>query len=285
MLGERCRPKQPLPLPKLELSSLDSVIVSLKTNEEKTLKKTKLEKLNQKLVSNPQNYMESFRKNIDTMMDLKNFTLKELSEKADMPFETLKGFLYGDAKDCKLSTAVKLAKTLGISVSELVGCGTIDEEMVECIQIYRSLPDNYKELARWHLKDLQFDLSKRTYKRSVRVMLPECASNGNLKKTQEFVTMDVSNIGEELFHRVFMGIKIPCDHYLPTFMRDSVLLIANDRNPLRGEKTVICVNGNLAITNRVIENGVAKHYGIRDGLYRADENECVEVLGYIAKVL
>lgn len=273
------------PLPELELSNEDSVSVTLKTNEEKTLKTKKAQKFEPKLVSNPQNYMESFRQNIDTMMTAKDLTLKELSERADMPFETLKGFIYGDAKDCKLSTAVKLARTLGVSVSELVGCGTIDEDMLECMQIYRSLPENYKEMAKWHLKDLQFDVLKPNYKKSVRVMLPVCASNGNLKKTQDFFSLDVSNIGEELFHRVFMGIKIPCNHYLPLYMRDAILLIANDRTPLRGEKTVITVNGNLVITNRVIENGVVKHYGARDGIYRADENEQLEVLGYIAKVL
>ena len=73
------------------------------------------------LVSNPQNYVDSFRKNIFTLMDAYDCTLKELSEKADMPYETLKSFLYGDSKDCKLSTAVKISRAFNLSIDEIVG--------------------------------------------------------------------------------------------------------------------------------------------------------------------
>lgn len=253
--------------------------------EENILKNKKEKKLHEKLVSNPQNYIESFRQNIDTMMDVRGFTLKELSERADMPFETLKGFIYGDTKDCKLSTAVKLARAFGISASELVGCGTIDEDLMECIQIYRSLPHKYREMVKWHLKDLQFDHEKHMNKKTVRVMLPVCSSNGNLKKTNDYITYDASIIGDELYHRVFMGIQIPCNHYLPHYMRESILLLANDRSAFKSENTVISINGNLVITKRIIENGAVKYYGIRDGIFHADDDESVEVIGYIAKVI
>ena len=78
----------------------------------------KLKKLSLKLVSNPDDWMSSFRKNIDMYISEKDITIRELSEVADINFETLKSFIYGDAKDCKLSTAIKLAKALHISIDE-----------------------------------------------------------------------------------------------------------------------------------------------------------------------
>ena len=62
------------------------------------------------LVSNPTNFVDSFRKNTFYLLEFRDLSIRELAEKADMPFETLKSFLYGNSKDCKLSTAVKIAK-------------------------------------------------------------------------------------------------------------------------------------------------------------------------------
>ena len=46
-------------------------------------------------------------------------TIKDISEESSIPFSTLNTFLYGNSKDIKLSTAVKLAKALNVSIDEL----------------------------------------------------------------------------------------------------------------------------------------------------------------------
>ena len=86
-------------------------------------KKTK--KIDKNMVSNPTNYIDSFRHNIFQAMEEQDLSLRELSELADMPFETLKSFLYGNSKDCKLSTAVKLSRAFNVSIDELVGAETM----------------------------------------------------------------------------------------------------------------------------------------------------------------
>lgn len=82
----------------------------------------KLKKLSHNLLTNRNNYMESFRKNIDMYLEQKDVTLRELSEQANIPAGTLSSLLYSSQKDCKLSTAVSLARVLGISIDEVNRC-------------------------------------------------------------------------------------------------------------------------------------------------------------------
>lgn len=232
------------------------------------------------------NYINELRHNIDRLMDEQDLTIKELAEKSDMPFETLKNFLYDkEAKDCRLSTVIKLAKAFNMGLDELVGMGTYSDDTLECIGMYRKLPANARSFVKWHLKDQTFLHSKHVGRRIINVMLPLCSSNGNLKKTNEFEQIDITDIGEEIVHKVFFGIRIPCDHFLPHYMQGDILLVANDRDPFKDEKTLVSINGNLVITKRIVENGISNYYGIRDGFFRGSEPDRVQVIGYIAKVI
>ena len=116
-------------------------------------------------------------------------------------------------------------------------------------------------------------------------MNPLCAHNGNLKKTGDYDKLDISELNEELYHKVFFGIKIPCEHYLPYYMQNDILLIANDREAMKGENTVIMIGDNICITNRVKENGKVRYYGLRDNMLHAKDLDTVQVVGYIAKVI
>ena len=106
-----------------------------------------------------------------------------------------------------------------------------------------------------------------------------------MKMTNDYEIMDITHLGDELTYKIFLGIKIPCLHYLPHYTQGDVLLIANDRDAMKGENTIIEINGNLAITNRVMENGVEKYYGLRDGKPRLLDSQQTEVLGYVAKII
>ena len=233
-----------------------------------------------------ENYITEFRHNIDREMEQRGWTIRETAEKSDMTFETLKNFLYDkDAKDCRLSTVIKFARAFDMSLDELVGMGTYSDDTLECISLYRKLPASSRSLVKWHLKDQSFNHTKHQGHRIISIMNPICSNNGNLKKTNDYDRLDIGELDKELMHKVFFGIRIPCDHYLPHYMKDDILLLANDRDAFKSENTVIIVNGNIVITKRVVENGVSKYYGIRDGLFRISEPDHVQVIGYIAKVI
>ena len=93
---------------------------------------------------------------------------------------------------------------------------------------------------------------------------------------------DITDIGEEYRSKIFFGITMPCDHYMPTYSPYDILLIANDRNAQGKENSLLRIDGNLYIAKRKVENGIAKYYSIRDGKFRINEEDVNEVVGYIA---
>ena len=250
------------------------------------MEKEKLKELSLKLSSDSNDYMSAFRKNLFMYVDEKDITIKEISETADIPFSTLNSFLYGNTNDVKLSTAVKLAKALKISIDELVGAETISDVSRESIAICRNLPDNAVYLIRWYIRYID-SLNKKNepHRRYVSIMELECNHNGNLKITTNYRHIDITDMGEEYRSKVFFGITMPCEHYMPTYSPYDILLIANDRDAKENENVLIRTDGNLFLAKRKIENGIAKYYSIRDGKFRLDEDNVDEVIGYIAHVI
>lgn len=250
------------------------------------MNKEKLKKISRNLSANSDNFMSAFRKNMFMYIDEKDITIKEISEEADVPFSTLNTFLYGSSKDIKLSTAVKLAKALNVSIDELIGAETINDVSRESIAICRNLPDNALYLVRWYIRYID-SLNKKNepHKRYVSVMELECNSNGNLKITSNYRHIDITDIGEEYRSKIFFGITMPCDHYMPTYSPYDILLIANDREPYCNENSLLRIDGQLRIAKRKVENGIAKYYSIRDGRFRINEEDVDEVVGYVAYVI
>lgn len=247
------------------------------------MNKEKLKKISRNLSANPDDFMSAFRKNMFMYIEEKDITIKDISEEADVPFSTLNTFLYGDSKDIKLSTAVKLARALNVSIDELVGAETINEVSRESISICRNLPENSVYLIRWYIRYID-SLNKKNepHRRYVSVMELECNHNGNLKITTNYRHIDITDIGEEYRGKVFFGITMPCGNYMPTYSPYDILLIANDRNAKTNENVLIRTDGNLFLAKRKIENGIVKYYSIRDGKFRLNEDNVDEVIGYIA---
>ena len=106
-----------------------------------------------------------------------------------------------------------------------------------------------------------------------------------LTLTNDYDVRDITHLGDELTYKIFLGIQVPCLHYLPHYTEGDILLLANDRTALKGENTVIEIGGNLMLTNRIIEDGKPYHYGLWDKKFRIAESDDVEVLGYVAKIL
>jgi len=231
-------------------------------------------------------YIDAFRRNLDALMAEHDYTIRETSELADISFDTFKTFLYDkEAKDCRLSTAVKLAKAFHISIDELVNAGTFEPAALESIKTYRTLPVGSRRFIDWHINNQKFLHEEHNKKKMVNVMQPLCAGNGDMKTTNDYELMDISHLGDDLAYKIFLGIKIPCLHYLPHYTEGDLLLIANDRDAMRGENTLITFNDNLVIINRKIENGVENYYGLRDGRPRPVDPDHVQVIGYVAKII
>lgn len=239
----------------------------------------------QNLVSNPTDYMESFRKNIDILMKVNGYSVRKLSDEADMPYETLKSFIYGYSKDCKLSTAVKLARVFGLSIDELVGADTIEEKSRESLAMSRSMPDHVMYLIRSFIRH-QYTMYSKLDPRSfnIPVLLPECV-NGYLNTTNVTETICIDHLTDGLKSRIALGIRIPCEHYEPFYMPNDIVLLGVDRGGLNNEKCVISYKGHyyLAIKRVYIEDGEKKwkYISIMDGKTEILSTEIDDKFGYV----
>lgn len=255
------------------------------------MKKEKIINFPLNLSENQENHLASFRHNIDYMMDMHDMTIKELAEKADIPFSTLNTFLYDkEAKDCRLSTAIKISKVFGISIDELVGAGTIESETRECIAMSRSLTPHHRYVIRAYVRH-QYKLHGNVPKHSkqISIMLPECR-HGYLKTTNITEALNIDHLDTGTRSKVCLGLKVPCEHYEPFFMQNEIILLAADRDGLNNEKCVISHDGNFYICIKRIEtiDGKKKisYLSIMDGKNKMfDYEEIDDKIGYIVGFL
>lgn len=250
----------------------------------------KLRELSCNLEADPDDYIRAFRKNLFMYLSQQGVTLAEVAELADIPLSTLRTFLYGDAKDCRISTAVKLARAFHVSVDELLGSGTISEQTCESLQLMRQLPESFTHFVRWAIH-YHYDklYSKKVTERAIEIMYAECRDNGNLGMTNNFDVMDISNLNDEVRPKIFMGIRIPCDHFMPLYSEGDILLIANDRNPRPHEHCIASVGDNMWLLKRKEEivYGEKKvcYYSIRDDHFITEDKNVHLYIGYVAKVV
>lgn len=246
--------------------------------------------LSAKLVSNPDDYMKSFRKNLFMYIDRKDVTLTELAEEADMSVSTLRSFLYGDSSDCYVSTVVKLARALGVSCDELLGCATISHDTRESIQLLRQLPMRFTQFLRWEIRYLYgMTISNKVSSHVVEVLETECKENGNMAMSNGMELVDISNLDDSIRPKIFFGMRICSNNYAPIYFEGDILLIANDRPARINENIVVNVSDNIWILKckEDIESGkkIMNYYSIRDGRKRPVNDENGFIVGYVAKVI
>ena len=226
----------------------------------------------------------NLRHNLDVCLKYSDITIHELAESAGISFDTLKNLLYQNSKDCKLSTAALLAKAIGVTLDELIGLDTFSEENMDCISMFREMPEHYQYFIRWFIHR-QYELSNggfRQGRKTVPVMNLEEHPDGTLHISSDFESIDITDIPQNIKPQIFMGIKTSVDHYMPHY----ILLIANDRYPKPSEDSVIIYGDNVFIVRRhSCGNGHYEYLSIRDSRFRCSESDIDNVIGYVALVI
>lgn len=250
------------------------------------MKSEKIKNIRLNLVSKSENYMENFRENIGLLRAYYGWSVRVLAEKANMSEDTLQNFLRAKAKDCNLSTAVKLARAFGVSVDELIGARTIEKETLETIAMASALKEHHRYVIRAHVKHLyklHGDVPKTS--KQISVMLPEC-QQGYLKTTNVAEALNIDHLTPGTRSRTFMGLRIPCSHYEPFYMQNEILLLGADRDWLNNERCVVTHSGNIYIcVKRIsVDDGVrtVKYLSLMDGRnVLFDSSEIDDKIGYI----
>jgi len=224
------------------------------------MEKERIKKISTHLSVNRTNYMLSFRGNLHEFLNEPDMTVYKLADEANLPYSTLNSLLYGNSNDTKLSTAVALARAFGISVDELVGCGTMEDKMLESVKICRSLPEHSLYLIRYFIRhqDKIYSSLEKSHK-YISVLKPQLV-NGIIATTNAVEPICIDNLPEDIKSKTYIGLKIPCDYYMPFYLPGEIILLAADREPQDGERCIVTSNGGIYIVvkTHIIEDGVRK---------------------------
>ena len=253
------------------------------------MEKEKIKKLALKFTADKENPISSFRKNIYMLIAEKDITLREVSELSDIPYSTLNTFLYGDATDCKLSTAVKLARVFGVSIDEIVGAETIEFDTRECVALSRCLPEHARSVCRayiTHLYKMYAEIPNTS--RAIPVMLPKCV-NGYLPTTNIVRTISIDHLTDNLKSKVCLGLQIPCSHYEPYYFQNEIILLSADRPAMNNEECLVTYKGNYFICIKKIDihdgKKVHMYASLVDGKTIILPDEIDDKIGYIVGFL
>ena len=213
------------------------------------MREEKLKELSTKLCSGD-NVMSNFQKNLYMYVKDAEITMRDISDKADIPFSTLNNIIYKNPKDVKLSTVVALAKALEISVDELIGANTINPITRESIMLCKQLPEHSLYLVRYfirHQARIYANLDK--HQKYISVLIPNIY-NGVMHTTNIVESLCIDNLPDDVKSNVYLGLKLSNNAYMPYYQEGEIILIAADRKAILGERCVITADGEIYIVEK-----------------------------------
>lgn len=229
--------------------------------------------------------MDYLRENIRKYMDQNDLTPNELAEKADISAHTLHSILYKDLDDCRLHTAISLAKTIGIGVDEFANTGAIPDIDLESYRIARSLPQHIQVLIRRYIRWQQSMCEKfKNYPGKIIDVMNLDYENDHLITTNDIEKVDISEFNEDIKAKVFRGVRIPCEEYSEFYNENDILLLCDERKPRNRERCVILYYNRVYITQKEIRNAVPGYKGIRGTTAFIPESDITYYFGYVAGV-
>lgn len=207
-----------------------------------------------RLIVDGDNWMNAFRQNIGILRSYYGWSVRVLAEKANISESTINKIIQGISKDCDQSLTVKLAKAFGISVDELIGARTINDETRKVIAMTRVLEEHHRKMIRIYAKH-QYILHKKNNAepKTISVLIPKCIER-RLKRvslSDEKIVLD--KLTKETQEKISFGIKIPCDHYEPHYLKDEIILLGYDREGENNETCVVSSGGYIYICIKKVE--------------------------------
>ena len=192
------------------------------------------------------------------LLATRKISKEEFAIMCDLPIETIRNIYYGKTPDPKVSTVMKMAKALDISVNCLMGqCQHTPEE--------RALLLHYRGSGN-HGKSLILNTAKFEYmsakdergaigKRPIRYIIP---TKDNIRQG---VIYDESDSGMIYTTNLdaYMGIQMTNNDLVPLYCKGDIVLVAN-RFPINKEYGVFYRDGRIYIRQYIEEDN---HYRLK----------------------
>lgn len=238
-------------------------------------------------MNNKTNELSYFKDNIvstiNRMMYTKGWSIKQLSEKSELPYESVKKLVGGKINNPTIYTLIKIGKALDCGIDFLV---TPKENFsLKSQNLSERALTLLIELASFETHLADYNSLHKT--QCITTMVP----TGNIYDGMLFDsfytdTVDISAYHKEFGDIIMCGLKIVGKNLHPTYLNNDILLIAKDRYPI-GDENGIFIVGQKVYIRRYIPGypmELAPINNIGDSLIISDIND-VHFFGRILTVV
>jgi len=194
----------------------------------------------------------NLKNNINHFLFLNNWSLKTLSVRSDIPYDSLKKLVNGKIANPSLNSLLKLSNAFGCSLDHLVSSNSPSASKnasTSSIDISH-LPERSITL----LSCIAHFEKQLTIENSISGtdLVPVFIPTGRMHDGMFFdsmytKTIDVSGYINLFNEEIMCGIEITNESLHPTYLKDDILLISRNRLPIYGETGIFIINNKIHI--------------------------------------
>lgn len=185
-----------------------------------------------------------------TLLPERGISINEFAEMCDLPLETVKSIYYGKTTDAKLSTAIKMANALHLSLNCLVGKCEHSPAERGIIENYRKCGMHGKALielvARYEAGAIKADRN-RIGTHTIPCILP----TGNLHNGIAYDLCDQVEI-ETHSQEAYIAIQMTNNDFVPVYCKGDIILFEN-RFPNHAEYAAFLIADRIYIRKYIEE--------------------------------
>ena len=229
-------------------------------------------------------YFESLLRNLNAYLGRTGMSINKFAAKTGVPIETVRSIMYRKTNTCRIATAVLFAKELDMTLDELFDSGLVSPTIAEELHQIKNFTETERELLRWYIRKIDRRHQKHPGEKFVTVMSPVCL-DGALKSTNDYSIYNVATLPKNVAETAFFGIVVPCEHYMPHYVKGQTILISSDRKPRLAEHCVINVDNSIYIASYYEEEGKPKFKSIINKRPFSFSITLDDVVGYVSHVV
>lgn len=183
-------------------------------------------------------YKNAFVNTINRMMYNNGWSIKQLSEKAELPYESVKKLVSGKINNPTIYTVIKLSKAFG--------CGL--DLLIENKLSYNLQSELLSERAVTLLTEIaNFETYLAEHNKThsdnyITTLIPTGIIHDGMLFDSIFTDfVDISAYQEDFGNIIMCGLKIIGENLHPTYLNNDILLIGRDRFPMDGENGIFLI--------------------------------------------
>ena len=193
---------------------------------------------------NPQEASAIVINRIYHLLELNQWSVKTLSDKSDIPYETLKKLLARKIENTSIHNIIKIASAFHCNIDDLIGSyGETAASPISESAHTKFFRTYFNEI------DLSLDTCTKTPKSNCIPLLNPAsdALTTALNVSSELDMLDISSYPPHIVQEIDYGIIISSFCYHPAYYNRDILLVSKKRFPLSGETGVFLHHGELYI--------------------------------------